>query len=112
MTSFEKCKICSSDNIKGINAQFKLAECQECGLVFCQTCYSDKEIENVYDKLYNKSKQYEKHQQQHIQIAQENQPKLGRNKNKILKFLLKQGCNSILEIGAGVGIVAHYWTFS
>jgi DNA-directed RNA polymerase subunit RPC12/RpoP len=47
-----KCKICSKPtNI--VNKKYKLVKCVNCELIFCSDYYTQDELLNLYDKLYN-----------------------------------------------------------
>lgn len=105
---YKTCKVCNSE-IKPINTKYDLVKCDGCKLVFCKNKYSDQTFINVYDELYNQTKQYDTHIKESESLIEEKQPAIGLVKLKVLKFLIKQKINSVAEIGAGVGIVAKYF---
>lgn len=103
----QTCKMCNSPSVT-IDTNYSLVECTECGLIFCNKVYSQSEIIQTYNNLYNDSNTYQKHIKESDILKAGQMPKLGRNKLKILHFLFKNNCQSFLEIGAGVGIVGKY----
>ena len=107
MKKFKKCKVCSS-KINSINTKYELVKCENCNLIFCDNVFSEQEIINVYDKLYNKTTQYSKHIEEHNFLKENKNPKLGSEKIKILDYLINKNVTNVCEIGAGVGIVANY----
>lgn len=105
--SFTTCKICNGA-LDLVNSKFNLVQCSNCKLVFAETIFSDAEIEETYDKLYNISSQYETHQKEFEKLKNNTKSNIGRPKLKIIDFLFENKVKSICEVGAGVGLVAKY----
>lgn len=104
---FTSCKICKGV-LNLINSKFDLVQCSNCKLVFAETIFSDAEIEETYDKLYNISTQYETHQKEFEKLKNNSKSNIGRPKLKLIDFLFKNKVKSICEVCAGVGLVANY----
>ncbi|MRT17194.1 class I SAM-dependent methyltransferase [Vitellibacter sp. q18] len=107
MKQYDKCKICSSE-IKLENPKYNLVVCNTCKLVFCKEIFDEEIFSNIYDKLYNQTKQYSSHIKESDNLILKNKYKVGRTKTKILKNVIKKKNPKVLEIGAGVGVVASY----
>ncbi|MEO8234789.1 MAG: class I SAM-dependent methyltransferase [Flavobacterium sp.] len=108
MKNFLKCKVCSS-NFRPINKKYQLVKCDNCSLVFSENIFSETEIIQTYDKLYNKTDQYKQHINEFENLKLKKQVNLGRARRKIFKFLLSKNIKEVCEIGSGVGIVANFF---
>lgn len=107
MSEFLNCKICQS-KIEKINEKYNLAKCSSCELIFSKSIFSEEEIVTTYDMLYNKTSQYENHGKEFSKLKENKSVSIGRPKSKVLNYILKNNIDTIVEIGAGVGIVANY----
>jgi 2-polyprenyl-3-methyl-5-hydroxy-6-metoxy-1,4-benzoquinol methylase len=107
---YNKCKICEAE-IELINQKYNLGKCSNCKLIFCLTIFSQEQFIKVYDDLYNKENSaYQRHSKTEFdQIVNEQIVKIGFNRAKLIKRnILKGNCNSVLEIGSGIGLVGAY----
>lgn len=104
---YTSCKVCNAQ-ISTINEKYSLIKCSNCKLVFCQTIFSSEDFEKTYNNLYNVSNQYETHQKEYEKLQNNVNFTIGRPKLKVINYLFERKVNKICEIGAGVGIVAHY----
>lgn len=107
MNEFEVCKVCSFET-RIVNSKFNLVECINCKLTFCNNIYSENAFIEVYDRLYNQTKQYNVHVKESEKLIAKKKYKLGYTKKIILDYILRNNVKKIAEIGAGVGVVAHY----
>ncbi|WP_264522002.1 class I SAM-dependent methyltransferase [Flavobacterium sp. N1994] len=110
MTQYENCKVCES-NIKVVNEKYNLGQCDSCKLIFCLTIFSQDEFVKVYDELYNKvNANYKYHSIVEYNMLLENKTiKVGFHRAKLLKkYVLNKKCQSVLEIGSGVGLIGSY----
>lgn len=105
--NFLVCKVCSS-KIMIVNLNYELAECRNCGLIFCVKYFSEEEIVKVYDDLYNTTLQYASHQIESKRLLNGRFVKIGRNRERFMKNILKMNVKDIVEIGAGVGIIGNW----
>lgn len=86
MKQFEVCKVCSSTT-KIINHKFNLVECTNCKLIFCNNIYMAETFIEVYDRLYNQTKQYSVHVKESEQLITKKRIKLGSTKKKVLNYI-------------------------
>ena len=107
---FQNCKICNS-NTELINATHNLVKCNKCQFIFCNTVFSQEEFIRVYDKLYNnKNSPYQRHSATEYSRLKDSVPiKIGYNRGRLIKkYILNGKCESVLEIGSGVGLIGCY----
>ena len=110
MSVYKTCKVCNS-SIKLINEKYNLGQCDNCKLIFCLTIFSQDEFIKVYDDLYNKNNtHYKLHSVIQYNMLLENRKiKIGFHRAKLLKkHVLNKKCNSVLEVGSGVGLIGSY----
>lgn len=110
MAQYETCKVCES-NLKVVNEKYNLGQCYSCKLIFCLTIFSQDEFVKVYDELYNKANaNYKYHSVVEYNMLLENKTiKVGFHRAKLLKkYVLNKKCQSVLEIGSGVGLIGSY----
>lgn len=107
MKLHSSCKLCKG-SITLINLKHDLVRCDVCELIFCRNIYSDEEIFDTYDILYNKSEKYTPYQQEFEKLQGDYNLQLGWPKRKVINHLLKRNVKSVCEIGAGVGLVGIY----
>ncbi|GGD15084.1 class I SAM-dependent methyltransferase [Flavobacterium orientale] len=109
MSEFLKCKICESQ-IELLNEKFNLVQCTSCSLIFAKKIFTEAEFIATYDQLYNQTSQYGTHGNEFEKLKKNGTVFIGRPKLKVLRYILKSDNKHIVEIGAGVGIVANYLT--
>lgn len=110
MEQFKTCKICH-DSIELINEKFNLGQCVKCKFIFCLTAYSQEQFVAVYDELYNKeNNKYQRHSKiEFDQIVKEQVIKIGLNRSRLIKKnILNANCQSVLEIGSGIGLIGAH----
>ena len=105
--TFKSCKICFSV-VSKINEKYNLVICSSCKLIFCETIYSQEDFENTYSSLYRNSDGYNHYQKKFENLKSGKKVPIGRTKLTALKFLLKKENLNILELGAGIGVVADF----
>ncbi|TRX34853.1 class I SAM-dependent methyltransferase [Flavobacterium sp. ZT3R18] len=110
MEQFNICKVCDA-RIELINEKFNLGQCSKCKFIFCLTAYSQEQFVTVYDELYNKEdSKYQRHSIiEFDQIVKEKVIKIGLNRSRLIKKnILNSNCQSVLEIGSGIGLIGAY----
>ncbi len=110
MAQYNTCKVCNN-SIKIVNEKYNLGQCENCKLIFCLTIFTQDEFVKVYDDLYNKANtHYKYHSVVEYKMLLENKKiKVGFHRAKLLKkYVLNKQCQSVLEIGSGVGLIGSY----
>jgi 2-polyprenyl-3-methyl-5-hydroxy-6-metoxy-1,4-benzoquinol methylase len=110
MGEFTKCKICKGE-VKLVNRKYNLGECINCKFIFCLTTFTQEEFIKVYDELYNReSSQYQRHSKDEFDKIINNEPiRVGWNRSRLIKKnILNTKCESVLEIGSGIGLIGAY----
>lgn len=107
MNQYTKCKICFSET-ELVNPRYNLVICSKCKLVFCNEIFEEEIFSGIYDKLYNQTKQYSVHIKESDELILKNKYKVGRTKRKVLDKIIKVKNPKVLEVGAGVGVVANF----
>ncbi|WP_333600068.1 class I SAM-dependent methyltransferase [Flavobacterium sp.] len=110
MNAYTQCKVCQSD-IEKINQKYNLGQCKKCKLIFCLTIFTQEEFIEVYDNLYNNENAlYNHHAVVEYNMLLENKNiKVGFHRGQLLKkHVLNGKCQSVLEIGSGVGLIGCY----
>lgn len=110
MIEHKNCKVCKSE-VKLINETYNLGQCKNCKLIFCLTIYSQDQFIAVYDELYNKDNAiYRNHAVLEYAMLVENKKiKVGYHRSRLLKkHVLNGKCESVLEIGSGIGLIGSY----
>jgi 2-polyprenyl-3-methyl-5-hydroxy-6-metoxy-1,4-benzoquinol methylase len=105
-----KCKICNS-KVKLINEKFNLGECNHCKLIFCLEFFSQEKLVLLYDKLYNNDNaKYSSYAvNEYNMLLEKKKIKIGYHRSRILrKHILNSKCNSVLEVGSGIGLMGAY----
>lgn len=108
--SFRNCKICEGE-IDMINETYALVKCKKCQFIFCSDVFSPEKIIATYDALYNcDDSPYQRHSKVEYELLKEGKPlKIGYNRSRLIKkYVLQDSCNSVLEIGSGVGLIGAY----
>lgn len=110
MKMYSKCKFCNSNyNLK--LEKYNLVECESCKLIFCKKQFSQKEIENVYDFLYNKKgdSHYDMHSKEEFTKLKDGKiPNIGYNRKRFIDKCIINKSNSVLEVGSGIGLIGSY----
>jgi hypothetical protein len=110
MNKYTVCKICEGE-VKLINKKYNLIQCSNCEFIFCSTIFSQDQFITVYDELYNKENAiYRKHAVVEYAMLLENKKiKVGYHRSRLLKkHVLNGKCESVLEIGSGIGLIGSY----
>ncbi|UQD56167.1 bifunctional 2-polyprenyl-6-hydroxyphenol methylase/3-demethylubiquinol 3-O-methyltransferase UbiG [Flavobacterium sp. K5-23] len=110
MNKYIVCKVCKSEVIL-INETYNLGQCKNCQLIFCLTIYSQKEFVTIYDELYNdEDAVYSNHSVLEYEMLLKNKKiKVGHHRSRLLKKHVLNGiCESVLEIGSGIGLIGSY----
>jgi 2-polyprenyl-3-methyl-5-hydroxy-6-metoxy-1,4-benzoquinol methylase len=110
MDKYKLCKVCKSE-VTLINETYNLGQCDNCKLIFCLTIYSQDQFIAVYDELYNKENAiYRNHAVVEYNMLLENKKiKVGYHRSRLLeKHVLNGKCESVLEIGSGIGLIGSY----
>ena len=107
---YKECKIWQSE-YKLINKTYNLGQCKKCKLIFCLTIYSQDQFIAVYDELYNKDNAiYRNHAiVEYAMLLKNKKIKVGYHRSRLLKkHVLNGKCESVLEIGSGIGLIGSY----
>lgn len=104
---FQKCKVCGAAVVE-VNPTYHLVECVDCKLVFCKIIFTQEKFIETYDRLYNDSNTYQKHQKEYESLKSGTKVSIGLPKKKIMTFFLKKRLVDFIEIGAGIGVIAQY----
>lgn len=110
MDKFDKCKVCSSE-IQLVNHRFNLVQCKNCKLIFCSNFFSQTEFIELYDKLYNNvQSKYDSYSvEEYNRLLNNKKIKIGFYRSILIKkYVLYNRCNSVLEIGSGIGLIGSY----
>jgi 2-polyprenyl-3-methyl-5-hydroxy-6-metoxy-1,4-benzoquinol methylase len=110
MNKFITCKICEGE-VKLINKKYNLIQCTKCEFIFCSTIFSQREFVAVYDELYNSENAvYGNHSVREYEMLLKNKRiRVGYHRSKLLKkHVLNGKCESVLEIGSGIGLIGSY----
>lgn len=110
MNNYSKCKVCNNE-VAVVNETYHLGKCISCGLIFCLDIFTQEEFVKVYDDLYNKEKSvYQRHSSdEYSQILKKGHIPVGLNRSLMIKNnILNNQCQSVLEIGSGIGLVGAY----
>ena len=109
MEKFKNCKICSG-KIAKINETYDLVQCSNCDFIFSENIFSQEQFVKVYDSLYNKDASvYQRHSKDEFNAIKRGIIKVGKNRgNLINRNVINSNCESVLEIGSGIGLVGSY----
>lgn len=110
MNNFNECKVCKGE-LELENKKYNLGKCKKCKLIFSVDYFSQDDFIRVYDELYNKnSTHYDRHSNDEFnRLLQNKKIKIGYNREKLIKKnVLSGSCNSVLEIGSGIGLIGCY----
>lgn len=106
-TVFKSCKICGSE-IEKVNDKFNLVRCYSCKLIFCKNIYLQEDFEKTYRSLYSQSQGYNHYQEKFKKLKTGKKVSIGRTKLQVLKMLSPKKHMDVMELGAGIGLVADY----
>lgn len=104
------CKFCQhpyQDHFVGLS----IVTCENCKLIFCKKQFSQDELAQTYNNLYNKntSSHYKVHTEYEFNKLEKGVlPRIGYNRKKILKKYCNNSSLKVLEIGSGVGLIGSY----
>lgn len=110
MGEFLKCKVCENQ-FQTINKKYNLVQCDNCKLIFCATFFTQENFVSTYNKLYNSENAvYKRHAViEYKKLLNNKKINVGYNRNKLIKkHILNNKCNSVLEIGSGIGLIGHF----
>ena len=110
MNNYNACKVCNGA-INLLNQKYDLIQCNNCKLIFCSKIYSQSEFITLYDELYNdENSKYNSYSVEEFNMLVENKKiKIGFYRSRFLKkYVLNGKCNSVLEIGSGIGLIGSY----
>ena len=104
---FETCKYCGNQ-IEVVNKTYDLVECVNCYLIFSRKTYSQEEIQEVYDHLYNdENPQYKIHSIVEFEQLKKGKIQVGFNKSRLINKYLNNN-SKVLEIGSGIGLMGCF----
>lgn len=106
---YNKCKVCNG-SIKQENTKYKQVCCESCYLVFSEKKYTNEELIDLYDKLYNDTlmtPKYSNHSVDEYEDIKNNKINIGYNIRRIINKYIKKN-RKVLEIGFGIGLVGFY----
>lgn len=104
---YETCKYCGN-KVEVVNKTYNLVECGNCFLIFSKKKYSQDEIQEVYDHLYNdENPQYKLHSIDEFELLKKGKIRVGYNKKKLLNKYLNNR-SKVLEIGSGIGLMGCF----
>lgn len=110
MMVYKVCKVCDGD-INLLNEKYNLGQCNNCKLIFCLKVFTQEEFIEVYDRLYNaKDAIYSRHSvHEYNMLLANNTIEIGFYRSRLIKkHILNSKCESVLEIGSGVGLIGSY----
>lgn len=110
MATYKVCKVCDGE-ISLMNEKYNLGQCENCKLIFSLKIYTQDEFVEVYDRLYNdRNAIYSRHSVIEYNMLLENKKiEIGYYRSRLLKkHVLNGKCESVLEIGSGVGLIGSY----
>jgi 2-polyprenyl-3-methyl-5-hydroxy-6-metoxy-1,4-benzoquinol methylase len=105
---FEACKVCGAAPLALEDNQLGLVRCSQCNLVFARRSYSPEELSALYGELYTPGGEYDMHLKQLDSLRTHGHARIGFDRETVLKNLLAQHPKNVVELGAGVGIVAAW----
>jgi 2-polyprenyl-3-methyl-5-hydroxy-6-metoxy-1,4-benzoquinol methylase len=102
---YTSCKICDSA-IHEENKTLQLVKCASCGITFYGNDLSDIDLDAYYKGVYESD--YKNYGKAAANMSEGNNQTIGYNKAQIMSRILKDNPGSIVEFGAGVGIIANF----
>lgn len=113
MDKSNTCKLCNATtealDLDGVS----LSQCSKCGLISDNIMYDDAFLTDLYSKMYSGNTYYNQHLVEHDMLAEGKKVKLGWHKNVALEIIDKAAKGnkelSVLEFGAGVGVIGSYY---
>ncbi len=110
MSIYKTCKVCDG-KVDLINEKYNLGQCSNCKLIFSLKIYTQEEFVEVYDRLYNDENAiYSRHSVlEYNMLLEDKKLKIGYYRSRLIKKRILNGkCESVLEIGSGVGLIGSY----
>jgi 2-polyprenyl-3-methyl-5-hydroxy-6-metoxy-1,4-benzoquinol methylase len=107
--NYNNCKYCGGPTNEKVR-KHNLVECQVCGLIFCNTIFSQDQLSKTYDDLYNnRASHYEYHTiTQYKKLEQGLPVNIGYNRKRLIDKYIGNTHKSVLEVGSGVGVIGTY----
>jgi len=105
---FEVCKVCGSGGLLPESDKWDLVRCPKCGFVFAGRRYESEELADLYGTLYTPGGEYDMHLKQLASIQNHGKARIGFDRETVLNTLLGYHPKTVVELGAGVGIVAAW----
>jgi SAM-dependent methyltransferase len=102
---YTSCKICGNA-IHEENKSLQLVKCVSCGITFYGSNLSGIDIDAYYKDVYESD--YKNYRKAAANMSEGNNQTIGYNKAQIMSRILKDNPGSIVEFGAGVGIIANF----
>lgn len=106
---YKECKYCGSEYTV-IYSKLNIVKCNSCQLVFSKKTFSQDELKEAYDYLYNKKENshYSAHtDSEYEKLVKGILPNIGYNREKVIKKYITKNSH-VLEIGSGVGLIGKY----
>ena len=107
-TVFRLCKICGSGELERWSLASDLVACRNCDFVFASRIYGPSELQDTYRHLYSENGGYRAKLRALEKLRAGEAVGLGWNKRIVLRRLKTLHPGRVLELGAGVGVVARY----
>jgi len=105
---FTACKVCGSASLVIEPSQTDLVRCPQCDFVFAAHSYTPEELKALYGELYSRGGEYDMHLKQLDSLRSRGRTRIGFDRETVLNALLAQHPKTVVEMGAGVGIVAAW----
>lgn len=101
------CKICNA-SIAEESEKFELVKCSNCEIVFYKDNLDNINLEEYYNGIYKSD--YQNYQSQSSLLWNGKDVSVGYDKGKVLKHIIETKPKKVAEIGAGVGLVAKFFS--
>jgi SAM-dependent methyltransferase len=105
---FEACKVCGAADLLLEDAESDLVRCPKCNFVFAGRGYTPEELTELYGQLYTPGGEYDMHLRQLADLRDRGCTRIGFDREFVLRNLLRHRPQNVVELGAGVGIVAAW----
>ena len=106
---YTSCKVCASPRLNVADSIHRLVECDECGLIFAHTIYSNIELTDLYTTLYSTGQGYDSHYAAAFnQLKHGKTPWIGLESRAVLRHILRARVKVVGELGASAGMTAQY----
>lgn len=105
---FTACKVCGSASLVLDPPGSELVRCPQCNFVFAVRSYTPGELKKLYGELYTPGGEYDMHLKQWENLRSRGRTRIGFDRETVLNALLAQHPKTVVELGAGVGIVGAW----